>query len=87
MNNFYGILKIIQISDIEIDYYDKCKFNYEIICIDDNIKFKIICNENFIEKIYPKLEVGKYIFVHGNIVIFNGELYIFTNEIALELVS
>ena len=84
MNNFYGILKIIEISDITIDYYNKCRFSYEIICIDSETVFKIICNEKFIEKIYPKLEIGNYIFVHGNIIFFNSELYIFLKEITVE---
>ena len=87
MNNFYGILKIIQISDIEIDYYDKCKFRYYITCEDCDIKLKIKCNEKFIETLYSKLEVDKYIFVYGNIGFSYGQLYIFPKEIMpLELV-
>lgn len=86
MNNFYGILKILDVSDITIDYYNKCKFSYEIICIDNDTKFKIICNEKFIENIYPKLEIGKYIFIHGHILFTSTNLIILPKEITLELV-
>lgn len=86
MNNFYGILRVIEISDIIIDYYNKCKFSYEIICIDDRATFKIICNENFIENIYSKLEIGKYIFIHGHILFSSTNLIILPKEITLELV-
>ena len=83
MNNFYGILKITEISDIIIDYYNKCKFSYEIICIDKDIKFKIVCNEKFIEKIYSKLEVGRNIFVYGKIKIDEEDLYVLPYELVL----
>ena len=48
MNNFYAILRIIQISDIIFDYYNKCKLSYEIICIDTDCIYnsKIIVMKN-----------------------------------------
>lgn len=86
MNNFYGILKILDVSDITIDYYNKCKFSYEITCIDNDTIFKIICNEKFIEKIYPRLKIGEYIFIQGYILFTNTNLIILPKEITLELV-
>ena len=83
MNNFYGILKIVEISNIIIDYYNKCKFSYEITCIDNEVVFKVKCNEKFIEKIYPKLKIGKYIFVYGSITFTNTNLYLTPQELVL----
>lgn len=65
MNNFYGILKIKNISKVKIDYYNKCKMSFDIICIDEKVTLKLICMENMIDRIYSKLKIGKMIFVYG----------------------
>ena len=65
MNNFYGILKIENISKVKVDYYNKCKMSFEIICIDEKVTLKLICMENMIDRIYSKLKIGKMIFVYG----------------------
>ena len=65
MNNFYGILKIENISKVKVDYYNKCKMSFEIICIDEKVTLKLICMENIIDRIYSKLKIGKMIFVYG----------------------
>ena len=65
MNNFYGILKIKNISKVKIDYYNKCKMSFDIICMDENVILKLICMENIIDRIYSKLKIGKMIFVYG----------------------
>ena len=65
MNNFYGILKIENISKVKVDYYNKCKMSFDIICIDEKVTLKLICMENMIDRIYSKLEIGKMIFVYG----------------------
>ena len=65
MNNFYGILEIKNISKVKIDYYNKCKMSFDIICIDEKVTFKLICMENMIDRIYSKLKIGKMIFVYG----------------------
>ena len=83
MNNFYGILKITEISDIIIDYYNKCKFSYEIICIDNETIFKIKCNERFIPNIYSKLKIGKNIIIYGNVIYTNGNLYVLPQELVV----
>ena len=72
MNNFYGILKIKEISDVIFDYYNKNKLYFYITCIDiDNNKYntKIIlrCNETLIDKIYSKLKIGYNIFILGKV--------------------
>ena len=72
MNNFYGILKVKQVSDIVFDYYNKCKLSFEIVCIDVDYKYisKIIiyCNENLIDDIYSKLRKNNVIFVYGKVI-------------------
>lgn len=65
MNNFYGILEIKNISKVKIDYYNKCKMSFDIICIDEKVTLKLICMENMIDRIYSKLKIGKMIFVYG----------------------
>ena len=50
MNNFYGILEIKNISKVKIDYYNKCKMSFDIICIDKKVTLKLICMENMIDK-------------------------------------
>ncbi|MFR3156353.1 MAG: hypothetical protein ACLTON_05320 [Christensenellales bacterium] len=65
MNNFYGILKIKNISKVKIDYYNKCKMSFDIICIDEKVTLKLICMENMIDRIYSKLKIDKTIFVYG----------------------
>jgi hypothetical protein len=65
MNNFYGILEIKNISKVKIDYYNKCKMSFDIICIDKKVTLKLICMENIIDRIYSKLKIGKMIFVYG----------------------
>ena len=65
MNNFYGILKIKNISKVKFDYYNECKMSFEIICIDEKVILKLICMENIIDRIYLKLKIGKMIFVYG----------------------
>ena len=72
MNNFYGILKIEKISDVEFEYYNKCKLCYYIICVDidnkkDNSKFILKCEESLIDGIYSKLKVDNYIFILGKV--------------------
>ena len=61
MNNFYGILKIEEISDVIFDYYNKNKLYFYITCIDtDSKKYnnRIIlkCKETLIDKIYIKIQ-------------------------------
>ena len=65
MNNFYGILKIENISKVKVDYYNKCKMSFDIICMDEKVTLKLICMENMIDRIYSKLKIGKMIFVYG----------------------
>lgn len=65
MNNFYGILKIKNISKVKFDYYNKCKMSFDIICMDEKVILKVICMENMIDRIYSKLKIGKMIFVYG----------------------
>ena len=65
MNNFYGILEIKNISKVKIDYYNKCKMSFDIICIYKKVTLKLICMENIIDRIYSKLKIGKMIFVYG----------------------
>ena len=72
MNNFYGILKIKNISKVKIDYYNKCKMSFDIICIDEKVTLKLICMENMIDRIYSKLKIGKIIFVYGVLLENNG---------------
>lgn len=72
MNNFYGILKIEEISDVIFDYYNKNKLYFYITCIDtDSKKYnnRIIlkCNETLIDKIYIKLKNGDDIFILGKV--------------------
>lgn len=67
MNNFYGILEIKNISKVKIDYYNKCKMSFDIICIDKKVTLKLICMENIIDRIYSKLKIGKMIFVYGGL--------------------
>ena len=50
MNNFYGILKIKNISKVKFDYYNKCKMSFDIICMDEKVILKLICVENMIDK-------------------------------------
>lgn len=72
MNNFYGILEIKNISKVKIDYYNKCKMSFDIICIDEKVTLKLICMENMIDRIYSKLKIGKIIFVYGVLLENNG---------------
>ena len=65
MNNFYGILKIKNISKVKFDYYNKCKMSFDIICMDEKVTPKLICMENMIDRIYSKLKIDKTIFVYG----------------------
>ena len=65
MNNFYGILKIKNISKVKFDYYNKCKMSFDIICMDEKVTLKLICMENMIDRIYSKLKIDKTIFVYG----------------------
>ena len=65
MNNFYRILKIKNISKIKIDYYNKCKMSFDIICMDEKVTLNVICMENMIDRIYSKLKIDKTIFVYG----------------------
>ena len=65
MNNFYGILKIKNISKVKFDYYNKCKMSFDIICMDEKVTLNMICMENIIDRIYSKLKIGKMIFVYG----------------------
>ena len=65
MNNFYGILKIKNISKVKIDYYNKCKMSFDIICMDEKVTLNVICMENMIDRIYSKLKIDKTIFVYG----------------------
>ena len=65
MNNFYGILKIKNISKVKVDYYNKCKMIFDIICMDEKVTLKLICMENMIDRIYSKLKIDKTIFVYG----------------------
>ena len=61
MNNFYRILKIKNISKIKIDYYNKCKMSFDIICMDEKVTLNVICMENMIDRIYSKLKIDKTI--------------------------
>ena len=72
MNNFYGILEIKNISKVKIDYYNKCKMSFDIICMDEKVILKLICMENIIDRIYSKLKIGKIIFVYGVLLENNG---------------
>lgn len=72
MNNFYGILKIKNISKVKFDYYNKCKMSFDIICMDEKVILKVICMENMIDRIYSKLKIGKIIFVYGVLLENNG---------------
>ena len=65
MNNFYGILKIKNISKVKFDYYNKCKMSFDIICMDEKVTLNVICMENMIDRIYSKLKIDKTIFVYG----------------------
>ena len=65
MNNFYRILKIKNISKIKIDYYNKCKMSFDIICMDEKVTLNVICMENMIDRIYSNLKIDKTIFVYG----------------------
>ena len=65
MNNFYRILKIKNISKIKIDYYNKCKMSFDIICMDEKVTLKLICMENMIDRIYSNLKIGKMNFFYG----------------------
>ena len=65
MNNFYGILEIKNISKVKIDYYNKFKMSFDIICIDEKVTLKLICMENMIDRIYSKLKIDKTIFIYG----------------------
>ena len=65
MNNFYGILKIKNISKVKFDYYNKCKMSFDIICMDEKVTLKVVCMENMIDRIYSKLKIDKTIFVYG----------------------
>ena len=65
MNNFYGILKIKNISKVKVDYYNKCKMIFDIICMDEKVTLKLICMENMIDRIYSKLKIDKTIFAYG----------------------
>ena len=65
MNNFYGILKIKNISKVKFDYYNKCKMSFDIICMDEKVTIKVINMENMIDRIYSKLKIDKTIFVYG----------------------
>ena len=65
MNNFYGILKIKNISKVKFDYYNKCKMSFDIICMDEKVTLKLICMENMIYRIYSNLKIDKTIFVYG----------------------
>ncbi len=65
MNNFYGILKIKNISKVKFDYYNKCKMSFDIICMDEKVTLKLICMENMIYRMYSKLKIDKTIFVCG----------------------
>ena len=65
MNNFYGILKIKNISKVKFDYYNKCKMSFDIICMDEKVTLNVICKENMIDRIYSKLKIDKTIFVYG----------------------
>jgi len=65
MNNFYGILKIKNISKVKFDYYNKCKMSFDIICMDEKVMLKLICMENMMDRIYSKLKIDKTIFVYG----------------------
>ena len=65
MNNFYRILKIKNVSKVKIDYYNKCKMSFDIICMDEKVTLKLICMENMIDRIYSKLKIDKKIFVYG----------------------
>ena len=73
MNNFYGILKVISVSDIIFDYYNKCKLYFFITCTDEDdkrYKSKILikCDEIIIRTFYSKIKVNDYIYVYGKIV-------------------
>ena len=61
MNNFYGILKIKNISKVKFDYYNKCKMSFDIICMDEKVTLNVICMENMIDRIYSKLKIDKTI--------------------------
>ena len=65
MNNFYRILKIKNVSKVNIDYYNKCKMSFDIICMDEKVTLNVICMENMIDRIYSKLKIDKTIFVYG----------------------
>ena len=65
MNNFYGILKIKNISKVKFDYYNKCKMSFDIICMDEKVTLKLICMENMIDRIYSNLKIGKMNFFYG----------------------
>ena len=73
MNNFYGILKIYEISDIIFDYYNKCKLLCYIKCIDiddstNNSKIVLRLNENLFDIVYTNIKVDDIIFVYGKVV-------------------
>ena len=73
MNNFYGILKVISVSDIIFDYYNKCKLYFFITCTDeDDKRYKsnilIKCDEKIIRTFYSKIKAKDYIYVYGKIV-------------------
>lgn len=69
MNNFYGILKIEEISDIIFDYYNKCNCYFKITCSDMDSKFNnrllMICDGKIIDEIYKYININDYIYVHG----------------------
>lgn len=73
MNNFYGILKVISVSDIIFDYYNKCKLYFYITCTDEDdkrYKSKILikCDEKIVKNCYSKIKSNDYIYVYGKIV-------------------
>ena len=67
MNNFYGILKVIEKSDIKIDYYNKLKMFFSLVCLDEenNTKFCLICGEDLIDNMYSKINIDSSIYVNG----------------------
>ena len=70
INNFYGILEVIEKSDIKIDYYNKLKISFSLQCIDKDNKsiFYLKCEEKIVDEVYSKMREKDNIFVTGNII-------------------
>ena len=82
MNNFYGILKIEEKSDIVIDYYNKCKMSFEIKCSESNFCSIVVVKEKILS-MYPYLDIGKYIYIYGYVISVGCGIKIVVDKITL----